>query len=242
MSVQNRLSTDRKPFQPQTLDDAAVEQFISQLQQRLTHDLPGRRALRYRSPQLSYGRHCGPAPRTARQAAVVVMLLWSDGGWTVPLTKRPLSIKHHGGQICLPGGRIEPNESTIEAALREFEEELGICPLQPELCGELSPLYVYASDNLVHPVVMACRRPESPWVPDRIEVDEVVEVPLEHLREPGHWQDRLLQRPIRRVSGNPEIPPPLRFVASGLRYQQHWVWGATGMILAELAECLPPQS
>ena len=213
----------------------ASQHFISQLQHQLTRPLPGRIAQQIAMPGLSYGRHCGPAPRTARQAAVVVMLMERDGQWSIPLTKRPLAIKHHGGQISLPGGRIETGESTVEAALREFEEELGVCPVDPELCGELSPLYVYGSDNLVHPVVMACRHPTEPWVPDRVEVDLVIDLPLETLRESAHWDTQSIRRPIireRQQSGE------LTFYAPGLNVGGHRIWGATGMILAELGSCL----
>ncbi len=213
----------------------ASPQFISHLQHQLTRPLPGRSAQQIAIPKLSYGRHCGPAPRTARQAAVVVMLMERDGQWSIPLTKRPLAIKHHGGQISLPGGRIETGESTVEAALREFEEELGVCPLEPELCGELSPLYVYASDNLVHPVVMACHYPHEPWVPDRVEVDVVIELPLQMLRDPAHWDTQAIRRPIVREQ---QTSGELCFHAPGLNFGDHRIWGATGMILAELAGCL----
>ncbi|QEG42139.1 NUDIX hydrolase [Roseimaritima ulvae] len=215
------------------------EYFISQLQHQLTRPLPGRQAQQIAMPGLSYGRHCGPAPRTARQAAVVVMLMHRDGQWSIPLTKRPLAIKHHGGQISLPGGRIETGESTVEAALREFEEELGVRPVAPELCGELSPLYVYASDNLVHPVVMACQHPAEPWVPDRVEVDVVIDLPLQTLCDSSRWNAQTIRRPIVRER---QQCGELTFRGPGLNYGEHWIWGATGMILAELASCLTVES
>ena len=63
------------------------------------------------SPQLSYGRHAGPAPCTARAAAVLLMLFRRRGRWHLPLTERPKTLPHHGGQISLPGGAIERRRS-----------------------------------------------------------------------------------------------------------------------------------
>src|ERR1700754_2209021 len=60
------------------------------------------------SPELSYGRHNGPAPHTARKAAVMLVLFRRDGRWHLPLTERPLTLAHHAGQISLPGGAIDP--------------------------------------------------------------------------------------------------------------------------------------
>src|SRR5688572_17355351 len=78
------------------------------------------------SPELSYGRHAGPAPHTARQAAVIVLLFRRDGRWHIPLTERSATLTKHAGQISLPGGSIDEGESSSETAVRELGEELGI--------------------------------------------------------------------------------------------------------------------
>ncbi|QDS93648.1 putative NUDIX hydrolase [Roseimaritima multifibrata] len=224
--------------------------FISQLQRKLTQPLPGRESQRISMPGLTYGRHQGPAPRAARQAAVVVMLMRKEDRWMIPVTMRPLTIKHHGGQISLPGGRIEVGESSVEAALREFEEELGLSPVDPVLCGELSPLYVYASDNSVQPIVMACQYPSEPWRPDKVEVAEIIELAVEDLRRPDAWQTGIVQKPIRacghrdvhsQISSKHSHDPVghISYRAPGYCCSGHRVWGATGMILAELVACLP---
>src|SRR6056297_3397576 len=99
--------------------------------------------LRWRmTPQLAYGRHRGPARLRSRQAAVAVCLMWRPtSGWIIPLTRRPDALRHHGGQICFPGGQIEPKESPRVAALREFEEELGLPAAVRHVCGELPKQY-----------------------------------------------------------------------------------------------------
>lgn len=188
------------------------------------------------APGLSYGRHRGPARVTSRLAAVAIMLYQeSNGEWTIPLTLRPASLQHHGGQVCLPGGHIEPDEDIYAAAIREFEEELGIPPKVTERCGQLSTQYVYASDNLVHPIVAIMEPPAEPWRPDPVEVEQVIALPLSALIDTECRTDLLKQRSVR-VAGQ-EVGR-LTFHATAFRYEDHLIWGATAMILDQLAQIL----
>ena len=153
------------------VDDQPIDEWLPKRLGQRDSGLPRSKM----SPALSYGRHRGPYPFDSRHAAVLIAIYKAENGcWTIPLTRRPRSLKHHGGQICLPGGRLEPGESPKEAALREFEEELGVRPQQVVDCGELDTQYVYNSNNRVHPVVAMIDAPERPWRPDPVEVDEVI--------------------------------------------------------------------
>ncbi len=188
------------------------------------------------SPDLAYGRHRGPVGNHARLAAVAVAIYQDDQGqWTIPLTLRPATLTHHGGQVSLPGGRVEQGEEIHEAAVREFEEELGVrAEIQCD-CGELSTQYVYASDNLVHPVVFTIARPTIPWRPDPTEVAEVISLPLSALTDPSRRFVVNRSRPLRRDGqevGN------LSYRAAAIRHRQHEIWGATALILDELAQIL----
>lgn len=186
------------------------------------------------SPELSYGRHRGPATQTSRIAAVTVALYQdSQGQWTIPLTLRPATLQHHGGQVCLPGGQLEGDESVYAAALREFEEELGIEPKVSRRCGELSPQYVYSSDNLVHPVVIIIEPPREPWRPDPTEVEQVIPMPLSVLLDDASRTLLVEQRPVRGDGG--EVGR-LSFRAAAFQHQDHLIWGATAMILDQLAQ------
>lgn len=186
---------------------------------------PGRRAQAKFSHELSYGRHFGPAPRKCRHAAVLVLLRWDGSEWSVPLTKRPSGRDIHSGQICCPGGGIEANEDAEAAALRECNEEIGWAPTRDAILGRLSPLFVYASNNLVS-CVLATTAARPRWQADEREVAELIEVPLKHLCDPTS----IAQTSIIRNG--------ISMRARCYRWKHHDIWGATAMILAELVAML----
>jgi 8-oxo-dGTP pyrophosphatase MutT (NUDIX family) len=177
------------------------------------------------SPELSYGRHAGPAPHTARPAAVVLLLFRRAGRWHLPLTERPLTLAHHAGQISLPGGAIDAGESSIDAALRELNEELGFEALHL-VVGQLADCYVFASDFLVTPWVIASFEPVTFWRPQVHEVQSVVELPLDVLLD---------ERAVGRLTIE---RGPLIFHAPCIHIGPARVWGATCIILNELTAML----
>lgn len=169
---------------------------------------------------MSYGRHFAPAPPGARNAAVIALLYPHEGAWHMPLTVRPTTMTDHAGQVSLPGGLIEPGESSSEAALRELAEELRVDDPEIELLGELSPLYLFVSNFQVSPwVAVLPRRPAIDA--NTHEVAEVLEVPLAHLSDPAN-----IGHHARDFRG-------IEFSAPHFRFGSHHIWGATGMILGE---------
>ena len=173
-------------------------------------------------------------------AAVVVALFIRDGQWFMPLTMRPTTLQHHGGQICLPGGQIESGESPVEAAIREYTEELGLSPKIQVHCGELSNHYVFKSNNLVHPIVVATEPPSAPWKPEPTEVAKVIELPLKTLLA-ADAAELLTKRVNVKSPATDELADAKRefcFAAPAIKFNEFRVWGATAMILDELARIL----
>ena len=191
------------------------------LAERLEQPLPDCEARARFAPALSYGRHFGPASYDARPAAVMILLYPHEGQWLLPLTVRPETMLAHAGQISLPGGVVEPGETTRDAALRELEEELGIPANLVEVVGELSPLNVFVSNFMVVPwVAVVAQRPTIRANPH--EVAEVLEVPLACLLDTTNQGTRSFRR------------GELTFTVPYFRWGEHHIWGATSMILAEL--------
>lgn len=176
------------------------------------------------SPQLTYGRHRGPAPPSARTAAVLILLFERHGRWHLPLIVRPDTMAFHRGQISLPGGLIERGETAEAAAVRELTEELG--PQRGvRLLGPLAESYVFASDTLVSPWVgIVTVAPH--WVPNPSEVCRVIELPLDVL-----WDEVRIEQMMVRRGG-------LAFSAPCYAVGQDRIWGATAVILGEFVDVL----
>jgi 8-oxo-dGTP pyrophosphatase MutT (NUDIX family) len=195
--------------------------FIELLRTELQRPLPGIKAQRRMAPTPSRGPYFDSPPAGARRAAVMILLYPADGGWKLPLIVRPTDLTHHGGQIGLPGGFIEPGETEWQAALRELEEELGVQADGIEPLGRLSPLYVFVSNNYVTPWVAAIDHAPA-FLMNAAEVAEVLEMALANLLDPARvdffWRER---EGVRQ-----NVP----YFALG----SHRIWGATAMMLAEL--------
>lgn len=172
-------------------------------------------------PELSYGRHHGPARRESRRAAVLLALFHRDGQWWLPLTVRHPGMSRHQGQISLPGGLIDPGESSEAAAVREFTEELGD-PKIIQTLGRLDDCYVYVSDTLVTPWVARLEILHD-WRPNPCEVDRVIEMPVALLNDPSARRVRAICR------------GPLIFKAPGYAVGEDHVWGATAVMLEQFA-------
>jgi 8-oxo-dGTP pyrophosphatase MutT (NUDIX family) len=178
------------------------------------------------APELTYGRHAMPPPPRARRAAVLVLLYASAGQWHLPLMERTTDNTVHSGQVCFPGGALESDESPEVAAVRELEEELGVPGRALRLCGRLTSMYIYASNYLVTPcVAVAVERPQFQANPQ--EVAHVLEFPLSVLSDAAC----IGRHEIRRRG--------VLFEAPHIEFLGRRIWGATSMMLAELAARWP---
>jgi 8-oxo-dGTP pyrophosphatase MutT (NUDIX family) len=191
------------------------------LARRLAEPLAGPAVGTRFEPSPRLGRRYDAFPPDARQAAVLLLVYPREGRWHVPLTLRHAGLADHAGQVSLPGGAVEPGESSGQAAVREFCEELGAAESDVELLGRLSPIYVHASNFRVEPWVGVARK-RLRLVPNPEEVDELLEVPLAELIDP-----RNLASHQRHFQGRP-------YNAPHIQWQSHRIWGATCLILGQL--------
>jgi 8-oxo-dGTP pyrophosphatase MutT (NUDIX family) len=171
-----------------------------------------------------------PALEPALRPAAALLLIYPYGdAWHVPLTVRGSGLRHHTGQVSLPGGRLDhPGESVEDAALREAHEEIGVLPQDVEILGRLTAVPVIVSGHLLQPVVgVATGRPTFTIATD--EVERLIELPVSRLLEPDAvaWEERVRSLPPHGVMNVPY------FEVDGAR-----VWGATAMVLAEFGALL----
>ncbi|HEX4762443.1 MAG TPA: CoA pyrophosphatase [Sphingomicrobium sp.] len=126
-------------------------------------------------------------PKAGTPAAVLVAITdRTDPG--VILTLRRDDMRTHAGQVAFPGGRLDPGEDAVTAALREANEELGLEPSAAEVIGEIET-YRTVTDYLVTPVI-AVVPPDLPLYPHEHEVADWFEAPLEYLLDPANQQRR----------------------------------------------------
>jgi 8-oxo-dGTP pyrophosphatase MutT (NUDIX family) len=163
----------------------------------------------------------------AAGAAVLIVLAPvdehdGDPAASVVLIRRAAHLRANPGEIAFPGGRIEPGEEPLAAALREAAEEVALLPGAVELLGELPMVSVYRRGTPILPFVAAAsQRPLVEANPD--EVDCVLVVPLGELVAPGrYWQERW-----DRGQGEPRV---MHFFDLG----EDVIWGATAWMLYAL--------
>lgn len=178
--------------------------------------------------ELSFVADGDVTPMT-RRSAVLVALFEEDGEAHVILTRRSLSLRQHGGEIALPGGRCEEGETPVATALREAHEEVGLDPSFVTPIGWLSPIAAFVSGSSIWPIVgFLSARPSLTIDPN--EVDRVFTVALKDLVDDGSFVEERWRRKLPRPGADPDGFYPIYF----FRVPDDVIWGATARILTEL--------
>jgi 8-oxo-dGTP pyrophosphatase MutT (NUDIX family) len=159
----------------------------------------------------------------SKQAAVLIALTdRKDPG--VLLTLRREHLRTHAGQIAFPGGRVEPGEEPVAAALREAQEEILLEPAAVDLVGAIEQ-YRTVTGYVITPV-LGVVPPDLPLEPHEHEVAELFEAPLAYLLAPANQ---------RRVSA-------LFQGRERHYYEIIWdgrrIWGATAAMIVNLSRRL----
>jgi len=143
----------------------------------------------------------------------------------IVLTRRRPDLRSHPGQLSFAGGRVEPGETPVAAALREAAEEVGLDPSSVTVLGEGPTFYIPPSRFWVVPVVARWDAPH-PLVPEPKEVAEVLHVGLDALTDERRW----------------------RHTPRGPREGSSWawqldddlLWGATALVVHMLLDVVVP--
>ncbi|WP_336660459.1 NUDIX hydrolase [Leucobacter sp. USHLN153] len=196
------------------------------------------RELLRRCTRVAYQPQGVEGARSLRRAAVLILFGALDrrpavqGVDTVApeldvlLTRRADSMRHHAGQIAFPGGGAEAQDrDAADTALREAAEETGVDPEGVEVLGELPPVHIPVSNNLVTPVIGWWCRP-SAVAADHAESVEVFRAPVAELLDPAARGTSVLRAGAMTYRG--------AAFTLGPHLGGHLVWGFTGMTLASL--------
>lgn len=117
-----------------------------------------------------------------RQAAAFFLLVDRDETLAFLVKKKETPGYTWSGQVGMVGGMIEEEEEDLEAAYREFEEELRLDPDSLELYGDLGYFPSSVANALLHVFVARWNGVGDP-VPDPAEIDYMIEVPFSVLQE-----------------------------------------------------------
>jgi 8-oxo-dGTP pyrophosphatase MutT (NUDIX family) len=193
---------------------------VARLGAAITEPLPGLRGQMLMAPRQARAWPPGVDPSQARHAAGLLLVVPHDGRAHVVLTVRSETVGRHRGQVSLPGGVVEPDESFLDAAIREAQEEIGVDPALVRPIGPLSSLDIPVSGFRLHPIV-ATANPRPALRPSDGEVARILDVAVADLLDTSHVVWRTMMRDIG----------PLDYPA--FRVDGVDIWGATAMVLAE---------
>lgn len=152
--------------------------------------------------------------------AAVLIAITTATAPAMILTVRRDDMRTHAGQVAFPGGRVDPGEDAIAAALREAEEEIGLPPAAVRIAGTLAD-YRTITDYRVTPVVGLVPAGLD-LAPHEAEVAALFEVPLDKVLDPArqHRRSALFRGRMRHY------------------YEIEWdgqrIWGATAAMIVNL--------
>ena len=157
-----------------------------------------------------------------KAAVLIAVTDRADPG--VILTVRREHLRTHAGQVAFPGGRIDPGEDAVTAALREAHEEITLEPSAVQVVATLDP-YRTVTGYAVTPV-LGVIPPDLPLEPHEHEVADWFEAPLAFVLDPAnqHRESALFHGTTRHY------------------YEINWnnrrIWGATAAMIVNLSRRL----
>ncbi len=197
--------------------------YIELIREELRKKLPGPEVQLRMAPGI---RLQSRTKSSTKKAAVLILLYPKGRSLFTVFIRRTQYLGLHSGQISLPGGKMEQDDSDISTtALREAEEEIGITRNDVKIVGNLSQLFIPVSNMLVFPVIgYIPYRPDFTKHPG--EVDELIETSIDEFLRPGIVQNKIEKILFRKA------------VVPFYNIDGNHIWGATAMIISEFTELL----
>ncbi|WP_394731025.1 CoA pyrophosphatase [Altererythrobacter sp. GH1-8] len=163
------------------------------------------------------------ADATRTSAAAVLIAVTDRERPGILLTQRPKDMRDHPGQVALPGGKIDPGEDAITAALREAHEEIALDPVHVDVIGTTDRYQTGTGFDVTPVLAVVTAHATHALSPNPTEVDAWFEAPLDLLLRLENWteQEAFWRGAVRRYLE--------------MDYQGYRIWGVTAAIIANLS-------
>ena len=200
------------------------QEFSSHLLDAFKQPLPGKNGQALLKPYLKINKNIdAPSILKPREGAVMALIYPVENKPHLLFIERPEYDGVHSGQIAFPGGKIEKSDaSVLHAALRETHEEVGIESNHIQVVGNLTEVFVFASNFMVYPFVGILQNIPTLLL-EKNEVAAVLEIPLSRFFEDGI----IKEKKIKNALG-------FNLMAPYYDLDGKVLWGATAMMVSEL--------
>jgi 8-oxo-dGTP pyrophosphatase MutT (NUDIX family) len=178
-----------------------------------------------------------------KKNAVMILLEEENGKINIVFEVRSFNLRQQPGDICLPGGKVELNETPMDASIRETMEELNLKREDIELLGKMD--YVVTPYNFIMYPFVGMLNANS-IEPNEDEVDHIFKVPIEFfLKNPPEIYELALM-PV------PESSFPYELIRNGkdykfrigkipeyfYKYKDYVIWGFTALIIKNFIDTI----
>jgi len=178
-----------------------------------------------------------------RRSAVMLLLIEEDEEVKLVFEVRAHNLRNQPGDICLPGGRVEKEETPKAAAAREAMEELSLNEDDIEYMGEMN-YFISPYNSIIYPFVAKCKKKDISC--NKAEVDHVFKVPIKFFLE----NDPLLYE--LEIGPNLKEDFPFHLIRGGkdykfgrgkileyfYKFEDYIIWGTTALIVKNFIDTL----
>ena len=177
--------------------------------------------------RISYLKEENYKDKNPKKAAVLMLIYPKNEIAHLALIVRNSYPGVHSSQIGFPGGKVEETDFNLEeTALRETHEEVGVHPDKVRIIKTFSEIYIPPSNFLVYPF-LAYSNHELDFTLQKEEVAAIIELPITKFMD-----DSIIVSKLMNTSYSKNIEVPC------FKVDDHYIWGATAMMMSELKEML----
>lgn len=180
------------------------------------------------------------------QNSVMVLLFEKEASFHILYTQRALSLSHQPGDICFPGGKKEGNETALETALRETQEELNVSQNKIHVLGQTD--YIITNQgSIIYPFLGYVKNLElEKIIFNKEEVEKIFSVPLSFFSQTPPKTHYIYYKPYipedfpyELIMGGKNYPfSSPKMIELFYEYDGNIIWGLTARITEHILKLI----